>query len=371
MKTELKQYVEEMYDIFHNIPEKGMEEYKTSAFVAEKLREYGYEVTDHIGGKTGVTGVIDTGIEGPVLGLRADMDALEYVIDGQKVMRHTCGHDAHTSMLLTAAKAIWEQEIVKTGKLVLIFQPAEEKLNGALSMIDAGALDGITHLFGMHVRPVDDTCIGRATPDMWHSASCVMTCRIKGVQAHGARPQLGVNAVDAAAAVVNAINAIKEKPDVGHSIKVTNITVGGDTYNAIPDDVFIALDIRSQTNPVMESMIKKADRIFEHITKAYGASYELISRHGVPAAEYDEEMVKVAEKSILHVLGEGASIGTLYNPGGEDFHYITQRLKCKSSYIGLGADAAPGLHHKDMQLNKEALIYGVEIWMDIAAQILG
>ena len=371
MDEQLKKYVEEMYDTFHEIPEKGMEEYKTSALVAEKLREFGYEVTDHVGGKTGVIGVWDTGKEGPVLGLRADMDALEYVIDGKKEMRHTCGHDAHTSMLLTAAKAIKEQDLVKKGKLVLIFQPAEEKFNGALSMIDSGLLNGITNLIGMHVRPVDDTCSGKATPDMWHSATMMMQCRIKGVNAHGARPHLGVNAVDVAAAVVNAINAIKEKPDVPHSIKVTNISVGGDTYNAIPDNAFMAIDIRSQNNEVMESMVKKTDRIFENITKAYGAEYELISRGGVPAAEYDADMIKFAEQSIKNVLGEDASIGTLYNPGGEDFHYMTQRLKCKSTYIGLGADAAPGLHHKDMHLNKGALIYGVEIWLDVVKRMLG
>lgn len=371
MDMELKTYVEKLYDTLHLIPEKGMEEYKTSALVADKLREFGYEVTDHIGGKTGVIGVIDTGLKGPVLGLRADMDALEYLIDGKKVMRHACGHDAHMSMLLTAAKAIKEQKLVKKGKLVVIFQPAEEKLSGALSMIDSGKLDGITHLVGMHVRPVDDTCTGKAIPDLWHSASSVMTCKIKGVQAHGARPHLGVNAVDVAAAIVNAINAIKEKPDVPHSIKVTNISVGGDTYNAIPDEAFMALDIRSQNNQVMESMMKKADRIFDYITKAYGAGYEVVFRGGAPAAEYDEEMIQVAENAIRHVLGEDGSIGTLYNPGGEDFHFMTQRLKCKSSYIGLGADAAPGLHHRDMQLNKEALIYGVEIWLDIVKQMVG
>ena len=156
-----------------------------------------------------------------------------------------------------------------------------------------------------------------------------------------------------------------------HSIKVTNISVGGDTYNAIPDNAFMAIDIRSQNNEVMESMVKKTDRIFENITKAYGAEYELISRGGVPAAEYDADMIKFAEQSIINVLGEGASIGTLYNPGGEDFHYMTQRLKCKSTYIGLGADAAPGLHHKDMHLNKGALIYGVEIWLDVVKRMLG
>lgn len=365
-------YVKELYDTLHAIPEKGMEEYKTSDFVVKKLSELEiYNVVDRVGGKTGVLGILDTGIEGPILGLRADMDALEYIIDGHKVMRHTCGHDAHTAMLLAAAEIIKLRNIVKKGKLILIFQPSEERLNGALSMLDSGLLDGITHLVGMHVRPVDDMPSGKATPDMWHSASSIITCTINGTQAHGARPHLGVNAIDVAVAVVNAINAIKEKPDIPHSIKVTNISVGSDAYNVIPDEVFMAIDIRAQTNHIMNNMHEKVKKILEYITQAYNAKYNLINTNGVPAAEFDKEMISIAEKAIVNVLGPESSVGTLYNPGGEDFHYMTQRLGCKSTYIGLGADAFPGLHHKDMTLNKDVLINGVEIWSNIVEQILG
>lgn len=372
MCDNIEVYVKDLYDVLHAIPEKGMEEYKTSEFVAKTLRELKiYNVIDHVGSKTGVLGILDTGINGPTLGLRADMDALEYVVDGQRVMRHTCGHDAHTAMLLAAAKTITLENNIKKGKLFLIFQPSEERLNGALSMLNSGLLNGITHLVGMHVRPVDDMPIGKATPDMWHSASSILTCTINGIQAHGARPHLGVNAIDVAVAVVNAINAIKEKPDVAHSIKVTNMSVGSDAYNVIPDEVFMAIDIRSQTNPIMSEMLEKVKNILEYITQAYGAKYSINSINGVPAAEFDQEMITVAEKAITSVLGPDASVGTLYNPGGEDFHYMTQKLKCKSTYIGLGADASPGLHHKDMSLNKDALIKGVKIWREIITQILG
>lgn len=366
----IKKYAEDMYDTLHAIPEKGFQEFQTSALMAEKLREFGYQVTDHIGGRTGVTGVMDSGAPGPVLGLRADMDALEYVIDGETVTRHTCGHDAHCAMLITAAKVIAEKGI-KRGRLVVIFQPAEEKLYGALSMLDAGALDGIEELVGMHVRPVDDTCLGKATPDMWHSASSIMTVKIKGVSAHGARPHLGVNAVDVVHSIIGAVNSIRENPSVPHSAKVTNVSVGGDTYNAIPDEAFLAMDIRSQTNEVMSDMINKIKKILEGVTKAYSADYEILSLGGVPAAEYDSEMIEAAERAIQAILGKEGSIGTLYNPGGEDFHFMTQRLKCKSTYIGLGADAAPGLHHRDMHLNKEALILGVRLWIHLVDQRLG
>ena len=361
MKTDIKKYVLDLFGKLHLIPEKGFEEYKTSRLLADELKACGYEVTENVGGKTGIIGILDSGVPGPTLALRADMDALEYVIDGVTVNRHTCGHDAHSSMVMATAKRAIEDGI-KKGKLMIVFQPAEEKLYGAISMIESGLLDDVDEMFGIHIRPVDDTCLGKATPAVWHSASTVFTVKVKGISAHGARPHLGVNAVDIAVSIVNAINAIRVKPSVPHSIKVTNVSVGGDTYNSIPDELFMAMDIRSQDNDVMDDMKTKVETILKGISSAYGGGYEIISSGGVPAAEFDPEMIQVAEEAILDVLGKDGSIGHLYNPGGEDYHHFTRMLKkCKSGYIGLGADATPGLHHKDMTFNTDCLILGVDI----------
>lgn len=367
-----KSYVESVYDVLHAIPEKGMIEYKTSAYVLEKLREFGYEtIVKHAGSETGILAILDSGVEGPVLGLRADMDALEYSVDGVMEMRHTCGHDAHTSMLLVAAKVIKEKNIVKKGKLVLIFQPGEEVAKGALAMSESGLLDEVTHLVGMHIRPVDDMKLGQASPDMWHSAANIRSYKIEGKSAHGARPHLGVNVVDIGAAIVNAINAIKENPRVPHSIKVTNISVPGTTYNTIPDTLTLGIDMRAQDNDVMDSMMEKVDTILRCSAEMYGGTAEKLTEFYVPAAEYDDSMIAIAQKAIENVLGAEASVGSIVNPGGEDFHFITKKIKCLSTYIALGSDAYPGLHHKDMQLNKECLINGVLLWEDVVQQILG
>lgn len=370
MTEDIKNYVKKLYDTLHEMPEKGFEEFKTAKFIADELKSFGYEVIENIGGQTGVIGILDSKVEGPVLGLRADMDALEYVIDGKKEMRHTCGHDAHSAMLLAAAKKIAEQGI-KKGKIMFIFQPAEEKLTGSLSILDTGILDDLDELVGIHVRPVDDTSLGNASPAVWHSATKLMTLKIYGNSAHGARPHLGINVVDVAHSVVGAINSIRVNPSVPHSVKVTNLTIGGNTYNLIPDEGFMALDIRCERNDVMDEMIEKIKKVLQGVTEAYGARYEITYLEGVPAAEYDQEMIAVADEAIKEVLGEDGSIGELYNPGGEDFHFITQRVKCKSTYIGLGADAYPGLHHRDMQLNKDALPYGVEILTKVVEKRLG
>ena len=115
----------EHYHYLHQIPELGFEEFKTSAYIADKLEAAGYKVTRNINNTTGIVAEYDSGKPGPVLALRADMDALGHIIDGEHCARHTCGHDGHSSMLLTAAQELIKEGNLKKGKLKLIFQPAE------------------------------------------------------------------------------------------------------------------------------------------------------------------------------------------------------------------------------------------------------
>ncbi|WP_227861588.1 M20/M25/M40 family metallo-hydrolase [Clostridioides sp. ZZV14-6105] len=109
-------YVHKVYDYLHTIPEKGFEEYKTSTFILEELKKMGFENIDEGVAETGIIVTIDSKKEGPVFAIRADIDALEFIIDGEKKMIHACGHDGHTSMLLTAARLIKERDLVKKRK---------------------------------------------------------------------------------------------------------------------------------------------------------------------------------------------------------------------------------------------------------------
>lgn len=128
------------FNYLHTIPEIGMKEFKTSAYVADVLKQLGYEVETQVGGATGVVAVCDSGKPGPVLGLRADMDALGTKDGGAA---HLCGHDGHMAMLLAAAEEIMKEKLVRKGKLKLLFQPAEETSEGALSMLKGGAVDDL------------------------------------------------------------------------------------------------------------------------------------------------------------------------------------------------------------------------------------
>jgi amidohydrolase len=352
------------------MPEAAFNEHRTSAYLAEQLKIAGYAVRIGIGG-TGVTGKLESGKPGPVLALRADMDALEHTIEGKDVAIHSCGHDAHSAMVLTTAMEIARRGL-KAGALKIIFQPAEEVLTGALRMIEDGAVADVDVLIGMHLRPIQEAKKGEATPALYHGASYVLEGYIKGRAAHGARPHLGINVIDAAAAVICGINAIRMNPSVPCSAKVTKLQAGGTALNVIPDSAYIAIDLRSQDNNLMEELITRVIRAVEAGAATVGAEATVKVKGGVPAAEYSSEIIEVAKQAIADVLGPQALLQPIVTPGGEDFHhFIRNKPSLKVGYVGLGCDLTPGLHHPDMKFDKASMENGVKILLHMVNNLIG
>lgn len=366
----LAQRVKEVYNDLHKIPEVGLEEHKTSAYLAERLKAAGYAVETGVGG-TGVVGILTGDQPGPTVALRADMDALAHTVDGKDVAIHSCGHDAHSAMVLTAAEEI-ARKGVKQGRLKILFQPAEETLFGARNMIAAGVIDDIDSVIGMHLRPIQEAKIGQATPALYHGASSIMEATIEGLTAHGARPHLGINAIDAATAAVQAVNAIHLDPNVPTTAKVTKLYAGGAALNAIPDKAELALDLRSQKNAQMEQLIKKVTAAIEAGAATVGAKASVRVKGGVPAAEYDNELTGLAGEAIAAVLGEAGLLGPIVTPGGEDFHFfVKHKPTLKAAYVGLGVDLTPGLHHPQMSFNQDGLVNGVNIMLYMVDRLVG
>lgn len=354
-------YVYQLFEFLHSHPELGMEEHNTSAFLASELENCGFQVIRGVGGKTGVIGILDSGQPGKTVALRADMDALPYVIDGVNVARHTCGHDSHSAMVMTAARMLAERGI-SCGRLKIIFQPAEETLAGSQSIIDSGLADDVDEMMGLHIRPKEELDFGQASPAVYHGASSRADIIVRGRAAHGARPQQGINAVEAAVAIVNAVNMIRVDPRVSHSVKVTRFFGGGKAVNIIPDKAEISFDMRAQSNQVMAELKEKLRSCAALAAGANGAEAEIHISEGVPAAEFDGGMVEDLRLVIGEVLGNENVMPPIVSPGGEDFHFYIQRLPhCKTAFLGLGSDAAPGLHHQDMCFNHKAMEYGAEI----------
>lgn len=363
-----REYVQDVFNFLHKIPEQSHKEVKTSAYLADELEKYGFEVIRNVSGGTGVLGILDSGKPGPVFGLRADMDALAYEVDGKIVYRHTCGHDAHSAMVMAAAREIASKGI-KRGKLYIIFQPAEETLSGCLEMIKSGLFNDMSEVVGIHLRPIEEAKLGQATAALWHSACAPTRIKISGKSAHGARPHLGINAVDAAALCVNAINAIHANPSISHSIKVTQLMTGAGAINIIPEEVTVGIDIRCSQNDEMNTIIEKVKRAVNGAVAAIGATAEVDIKF-CPGASYDDELIQTNASAIREVLGEEGLVPDIMTPGSEDFHFFSNQLNCKSGYLGLGANLTPGLHSKDMEFDHDALYHGAEILTRVAEKRL-
>jgi len=356
------------YDILHAMPELGFQEFKTSAWLAEQLRAAGCQVSTGVAG-TGIVAVLRGTEPGPVVGLRADLDALPHQVDGQQVRVHSCGHDAHCSMVLAVAEALAGSGI-RRGTLKLLFQPGEETLYGATRMIEAGVLDDLDILLGIHLRPIQEARAGQATPALYHGACAVMEATLHGRTAHGARPHLGVNAIDAAAAVISAVNAINLDPVVPWSCKVTRLRAGGPA-NIIPDQAELSLDLRAQRNDTMAALIERAGQAIKAGAATVGASAEVELPASVPSAEYAPEIVALAREAIRAVLGDQGLLDPVISPGGDDFHrYVEAKPALKTGFIGLGCDLAPGLHHPAMAFHRPAMAQGAQILLFMVRKLL-
>jgi amidohydrolase len=361
-------YVQEVWDKLHAMPELGMEEVKTAAYLADELEKYGYTVIRNIG-HTGVLGMLDSGKPGPSFGLRADMDALPFEKDGKPYAFHACGHDAHSAIVMAAAKRLAESGIQK-GRLFILFQQAEE-VDGAAEMVQTGVLQkqGVEELVGVHLRPIHEAKLGQATPALKHGAMLDTTFEITGTMVHGARPHLGVNALDVAATAIMGINAIHEDPQMPFSIKATQCQTVGNVINSIPNQVILGVDIRATTNLMNHSLEEKLITIVKQAAAMYGTTAEQTFGSLTYAAEYDDELVELTRQAIVDVLGE--ALPPLPTSGAEDFHYWSVEAGIKTAFVGLGADLVPGLHDPEMHFDRKALDNGAAIFERLGHLRLG
>lgn len=361
----------QLYNYLHAIPELGFEEHKTAAFLAEELEKAGFTVSTNIGQTTGVVGVFDSTIEGPTIALRADMDALGHMIDGKLCALHSCGHDAHCAMVLAAAEELMQTSAVQKGKLKIIFQPAEELGTGALAMIKAGVIDDVDMILGVHLRPQEEVTTKQSTPALYHAASVRLKGVFRGVPAHGARPHLGVNAIDAAAAAITAVNTIHLNPNESYSIKPTRVLCDAGVTNSIPAEATVIWDVRSELNSTMAVLIAKAKAAIQAGAATVGATVEVVDYQAIPAAEYSDEMIALLTDAIISVYGPEGLHQPVKTAGGEDFHYfIKEKPSIKAGYFGLGCDLTPGIHHPAMQFNKDALHHGKDVLIYAVKKVL-
>jgi amidohydrolase len=347
----------EWFNHFHENPEISWEEHETTKKLAEILDELKvpYRIFDDV---TGLLAEIGEGNE--VIAVRADIDALWQEVDGVFRANHSCGHDANISMVLGALLLLKNEKLNK--RIRFIFQPAEEKGNGANSMIDRGALEDVTHLFGVHLRPIEELPFGKVSPAIHHGAAIFLEGKIKGIDAHGARPHQGKNAIDVMMSIHQSLKNLYFSPFESYSAKLTKIQAGGENANIIPGNAAFSIDVRAAKNPILFQMKDQIEKDLIALQKLFDIEIEWEWYDLTPGAEVSEEAAAIAREGIIEALGGNQLAEEVITSGSDDFHFYTIRQpKVKAAMIGIGADLSPGLHHPQMTFNRDSLLIGAKV----------
>jgi amidohydrolase len=357
LKEVFEKQIVAWFDHFHANPEVSWKEFETTQTIADILNELGVTYRRF----PDVTGLIAEMGEGDeVIAVRADIDALWQELDGIWQGNHSCGHDANISMVLGALLYLKNQPLHK--RIRFIFQPAEEMGNGAIAMIERGALENVTHLFGVHLRPVEELVMGKVAPSIHHGAGIFLEGKIIGTDAHGARPHQGKNAIDVVVALHQFVKSIYLSPFEPYSAKLTKIIAGGGNLNIIPGAAEFAIDVRAQRNDVLEKIKDSIDNGLIGLKNLYGVEIQWKWVDYTPGAKVSAEAEEIADQAIRHIVGEEGIAPPVITSGSDDFHFYTvKKPELKATMIGVGADLQPGLHHPRMNFQKSALDIGARI----------
>lgn len=356
---ELTERLQKVFEHLHTNPEISWKEIKTTDYLAKLLKEEGLEPITF----DDMTGLyVDIGEGIPKVGFRTDIDALWQEVDGQFQANHSCGHDGHMTMAVGVALLLNERKASLGGAVRLIFQPAEEKAGGAKAILQKGVVDPLDYLFGVHVRPLVELPDGTHSPALYHGAAKLITGTITGVEAHGARPEQGVNSIEVAAALVDALKRIWIRPNESGSIKMTQLQAGGTSTNIIPGSATFSIDARAQTNETMNAITDGFETAVDAVQRLYGATITTNVDVHIAAANVDEEAKSIMKQAIIETVGEEYCAKEVVTPGGEDFHFYSySKPQLKTTMLGLGCGVSPGLHHPKMTFNRQQLVVGVRI----------
>jgi hippurate hydrolase len=362
----------------HQYPELLYDTHRTSAFVAQKLREFGCDEVATGLGRTGVVGVIKgrtpagTG-EVKVIGLRADMDALPieeatglpYASKTPGKM-HACGHDGHTAMLLGAARYLAETRNF-AGDAVVIFQPAEEGGAGAAAMIEDGLMDRfrIDQVYGMHNGPgipLGSFAI-RSGPIMASTDAIDIT--IEGHGGHAARPHKCIDSVLVGAQLITALQSI-----VARSVDPLDSAVismcefhAGNARNVIPQTALLRGTVRTLTNEVRELVEKRVGEVVGGVAQITGARINLTYERGYPVTVNHAAQTDIATRVAKEIAGDANVEDMPPMMGAEDFSYMLEARPGAFIFCGNGNSA--GLHHPAYNFNDEAILYGTSYWIKL------
>ena len=355
----------------HTIPELSFDCPKTAAFIAERLREIGVDEMHERIAQTGIVAIINGQGDGPTIGLRADFDGLpiieatglEYASTHEGKM-HACGHDGHTTMLLGAARYLAETRNF-SGRVALIFQPAEENGGGAEVMVNEGIMDtfDIAQVYGIHNAPGFVAGGFYTTPGPIMAAVDTFHIDIKGVGGHGAMPHETCDPVIAACGMAQAIQTIVSRNHYALDDLVVSVTQihTGTVDNVIPDYAYINGTVRTFDRKVQDMVERRLGEIVAGQAASYGVSGELRYERGYPATINCAKEAAHATDVAIEISGADKVVADAGREmGAEDFAYMLE--KRPGAYLFLGQGESAGLHHPEYNFNDEVAPVGASFF---------
>jgi amidohydrolase len=405
LHAEIDRLVEEIADDvvawrrdLHRHPELGNREFRTAGVIAEHLRSLGMEVQTEVA-HTGVVGVLRGGRPGPVVALRADMDALPVTemvdlpfasratttYNGEEVgVMHACGHDNHMAVLMGTARVLAEMRDRLPGTVKFIFQPAEEgapagERGGASLMVEEGVLEDPRPdaIFGLHVMPAPTGTLGYR-PGGAMASSQTLRITVRGSQTHGAMPWGGVDPVVVASQIVLGLQTVvSRQSDITTAPAVVTIGSihGGLRSNIIPDSVVMVGTVRTLDPDMKTSIEERIRRTAEGIAGSAGADVEVHLSRGLPVTYNDPGLTRKMAPTLERVAGPGMASQVPPATAAEDFSYYQREVPGLYFFLGVIPDtipleeAAPN-HSPYFFADEAALPVGVKALSNLAVDFL-
>ncbi|MDR2193262.1 MAG: amidohydrolase [Treponema sp.] len=341
---------------FHSHPELGHEEWETTAHIRAILAEAGVEILD-TGLKTGLVACIGAGET--VVALRCDIDALPIAEESgleyasKNGCMHACGHDFHVTSMLGAAMLLKERESRLAGAVKLIFQPAEETVNGAVSVLASGALDDVLEIYGLHTSADLPVSVIGVSPGAVYASVGSFTIRIHGKGGHAAHPHECRDPIAALSHLICAAQTIVSRQTSPFDPAVVSFThiEAGNTWNILPEEAFAEGTIRAFGTERFNAIMRRLEHICKGVEGAFDMRIDFHGELNAPAVNNDGELVEFV-KHTAHELGFKTCAGSL-TMGGEDFAFYQEHIRGVFWNIGVASPEPP--HNSRFTANPAAL----------------
>ncbi len=383
----------------HQNPELSNRETQTAIYIAEHLKKLGLKVQTGVA-HTGVVALLETGKPGPVIALRADMDALpvternslpfaskvKATFNGQETgVMHACGHDSHVAILMGVTEILVKNKADLKGTIKFIFQPAEEgapvgEEGGASMMVKEGVLQNpkVETIFGLHISSV--TPLGKLTykPGGMMAASDNYSVRVLGKQAHGSTPWMSIDPIVVSAQIINGLQTI-----ISRQTELTKeaavITVGrinaGIRENIIPEEAFFAGTIRTLDTGMQDKIHEKIKLTATKIAESAGAKAEVTIRRGTPVTYNDPARTQKMIPSLQKAAGVANTYEVNAITGAEDFAFYQKEIPGFFFFLGAmppdtDPTRVPSHHTPDFMIDEQAFVTGVKAMLNVTVDYM-